>query len=65
MYKLENGYKMKLIPAVEEQRTTFASQTYYICDFESIVSSRSRIRLMLLTIDGYSTLFYNQETTNV
>lgn len=65
MYKVEQGYKMKLVPAVEAQRLIYGSRTFYISDFESIVNRCGDIRVMLLTIDGYSTLFHNREKANV
>ena len=59
-YDPSEGYKMRLIPASEQDRMQYAGNTFYNSDFETLARGSGGIRVMLLTIDGYETLWYKE-----
>lgn len=64
-YKLKDGFKLKLVPASVGHASIYGSRTFYISDFESIAFNNPDIRVMVLTIDGYTTLYHNREKAHV
>lgn len=56
-YDPTEDFKIKFVPADPMLKKSIASRTFYTMDFNHAVEAGG-IRVMLLTIDGYSTLFY-------